>query len=101
MQKKSFESEFDKICEEKHREKELRKKRFNDNIRSHIVYMDENGKVYKRDSKKQKLGYYDSNKMQKNKYEKRKDVTKIFIIFMIVVMIYLIFDLLNIGVHIY
>lgn len=25
MQKKSFESEFDKICEEKHREKELRK----------------------------------------------------------------------------
>lgn len=72
MQKKSFESEFDKICEEKHREKELRKKRFNDNIRSHIVYMDENGKVYKRDSKKQKLGYYDSNKMQKNKYEKRK-----------------------------
>lgn len=101
MQKKSFESEFDKICEEKHREKELKKKQYNENIRSHIVYMDEKGKIYKRDSQNKNLNYYDSTETKKNKYEKKKDVTKVFIIFMIVVILYLVFDLFNSGIHIY
>lgn len=99
--KKTFDSEFDRICEERYKEKECKKKQYYKNIRPHIVYMDENGKIYKRDFQKKNTEYNNSNETKRNKYRNRTDVTKVFIIFMIVVIIYLVFDLFNVGINIY
>lgn len=43
--KKSLESELDRICEDKKKQREYKKQLFNQNIKSHIVYMDENGTI--------------------------------------------------------
>ena len=43
--KKTLESELNRICEDKKRQKEYKKQLFNQNIKSHIVYMDENGTI--------------------------------------------------------
>lgn len=49
MKKESFDTRFDEICKERKAEKEKKKELFNKNIQSHIVYMDEYGKIYKKD----------------------------------------------------
>ncbi len=49
MKKESFDTRFDEICKERKIEKEKKKELFNKNIQSHIVYMDEYGKVYKKE----------------------------------------------------
>ena len=43
--KKTLESELNRICEDKKRQKEYKKQLFNQNIKPHIVYMDENGTI--------------------------------------------------------
>ena len=49
MKKETFDTRFDEICKERKVEKEKKKELFNKNIQSHIVYMDEYGKIYKKD----------------------------------------------------
>lgn len=45
MTNKQIDSRLDEICKKSKREKERKKNIFNENIKSHIVYMDENGNV--------------------------------------------------------
>ena len=45
--KKDFNYYFDDLCKENKKEKERKKQVFNENVKPHIVYMDEDGKTYK------------------------------------------------------
>ena len=45
--KKDFNNYFDDLCKENKKEKERKKQVFNENVKPHIVYMDEDGKTYK------------------------------------------------------
>lgn len=45
--KKTIESELDRICVDKRKQKEYKKQLFNQNIKPHLVYMDENGNIVK------------------------------------------------------
>ena len=49
---RDFDSEFDKLCQKKREEKERKKKTFNENIKSHIVYMDDDGNIIKNPPRK-------------------------------------------------
>ena len=46
--KKDFNEYLDDVCRENKQEKARKKQIFNENIKPHIVYMDENGKIYKK-----------------------------------------------------
>lgn len=46
--KKDFNEYLDDVCRENRREKARKKQIFNENVKPHIVYMDEDGKIYKK-----------------------------------------------------
>lgn len=50
MKNESFDKWLDESCKERKAEKEKKKEVFNKNIQSHIVYMDEYGKIYKKET---------------------------------------------------
>ena len=59
--KKEFNTYLDEVCRENKKKKIRKKEIFNNNIKSHIVYMDENGKIYKK--KQQENKRFDENKI--------------------------------------
>lgn len=62
MKNESFDKWLDKSCKERKAEKEKKKEIFNKNIQSRIVYMDECGKVYKKEMpENQKKNIYIEN----------------------------------------
>ena len=44
----SFDYEFDKVVYKKKKEKQQKKELFERNVKDHVVYMDEQGKLYKK-----------------------------------------------------
>lgn len=46
--KKEFNEYLDEVCRENKREKARKKQIFNENVKPHIVYMDDDGKIYKK-----------------------------------------------------
>ena len=53
MAKKDFDEKFNEICNREKQEKEKKKKKFNENIKSHLVYMDDDGNIIKDKPKQQ------------------------------------------------
>ena len=95
--KKSLESELDRICEDKRKQKEYKKQLFDRNIKPHIVYMDENGNV----SKKSNLYFSDNDKktikqlqkQSKNRYIRNKFINILIILITVFLILYLSYDL--------
>lgn len=95
--KKSLESELDRICEDKRKQKEYKKQLFNRNIKPHIVYMDENGNI----SKKPDLYFSDNEKktikqlqkQSKNRYIRNKFINILIILIIVFLILYLSYDL--------
>mgnify|MGYP003301496665 CR=1 FL=1 len=54
MAKKDFNEKFSEICNKEKQEKAMKQKKFDENIKSHIVYMDDNGNITKDKPKHQK-----------------------------------------------
>lgn len=59
MKNESFDKWLDESCKERKAEKEKKKEIFNKNIQSHIVYMDEYGKIYKKEKSEPEKGKTD------------------------------------------
>lgn len=53
MAKKDFNEKFNEICNKEKQEKAMKQQKFNENIKSHIVYMDDNGNITKEKPKQQ------------------------------------------------
>lgn len=97
MAKKDFDSEFNRICEDKRAQKEYKKNIFKRNIQPRIVYMDENGNIIK----KQKNSYISSDKnytlQSQRKSRKSRNINKVFYtllaMLLVAFIIYMLFDL--------
>lgn len=95
--KKTIESELDRICEDKRKQKEYKKQLFNQNIKPHLVYMDENGNIEK------KVNSHFSNddrktirqlqKQSKIRYARNKFLHIALIFIIIFLILYLSYDL--------
>lgn len=48
---KDFDGYFDELCREKKKEKERKKQLYKKNVKGHIVYMDEYGRIYKKEQR--------------------------------------------------
>ena len=53
MKNEKFDAWFDESCKERKAEKDKKKELFNKNIQPHIVYMDEYGKIYKKEEQQE------------------------------------------------
>ena len=53
--KKDFNEYLDNVCRENKQEKARKKQIFNENIKPHIVYMDDDGKIYKKKQDKKQI----------------------------------------------
>ena len=95
--KKTLESELNRICEDKKRQKEYKKQLFNQNIKSHIVYMDENGNISKKVnsnfSAEDKKTVRQLQKQSKNKYTRKNFLNILIILITIFLILYLSYDL--------
>ena len=95
--KKTIESELDRICEDKRKQKEYKNQLFNQNIKPHLVYMDENGNIEK------KVNSHFSNddrktirqlqKQSKIRYARNKFLHIALIFIIIFLILYLSYDL--------
>ena len=95
--KKTLESELNRICEDKKRQKEYKKQLFNQNIKPHIVYMDENGNISKKVnsnfSAEDKKTVRQLQKQSKNKYTRKNFLNILIILITIFLILYLSYDL--------
>lgn len=95
--KKTFESELNRICEDKKRQKEYKKQLFNQNIKSHIVYMDENGNIPQKINSDLSVEYKKTDgrlkKTSKNKYARKKFLNILIILITVFLILYLSYDL--------
>lgn len=48
---KDFDGYLDELCREKKKEKERKKQLYKKNVKGHIVYMDEYGRIYKKEQR--------------------------------------------------
>ena len=52
MAKKDFNEKFNEICNKEKQKKAKKQQKFNENIQPYLVYMDDDGNIYTKESKK-------------------------------------------------
>lgn len=103
--KKYFESELNRMCDEKHRQKEYKRDTFNQNIKPHIVYMDENGNIpLKSNSHFTNVDRKTPKQLQeelKNNYVRKKIINILIALIIVFLILYLSYDLYMSGTMIF
>lgn len=80
---KDFDGYLDELCQEKKKEKERKKQLYKKNVKGHIVYMDEFGRIYRKEQR--------DNQVKKSKFEFYLKVVLCSIILALI--IYIIYEL--------